>query len=175
MNYNGLIIVILLILLSLLFLIRKNERYTNFEQVFGNATSSSNVTEDQLINTSQKMLSKGDIPIVDKGVDDRLITNFIKRQLGKKDDATSGSYDTSTDYLVYPPEVKTEVSHVAPKMLGYTTKLAEQDNKIKTLRYQQDLTLRNLKYELLRIQELQKSIPAIERDEKEMLKNNKKN
>lgn len=175
MNYIGLILVILIILLSLLFFIRKEENYTNFEQVFGDAMESSKVTQDQLINTSQRLLSKGDIPIVDKSVDDKLITNFIKRQLGKKDEPTSGSYDTSTDYLVYPTETKNEVPQVEHSTLKYATILEEQNNKIKTLRHKQDLTLRNLKYELLRIQELQKSIPAIERDEREMLKNNKKN
>lgn len=175
MNYIGLMLAVFIMLVALLFLIRRDENYTNFQQVFGGATDSSKVTEDQLINTSQKLLSKGNIPIVDKGVDDKLITNFIKRQLGKEDEATSGSYDTSTDYLVYPTQTKKEESKATPRKLGYRTILEEQNNRIKTLRHKQDLTLRSLKYELLRIQELQKSIPAIKRDEREMLKNIKKN
>ena len=62
--------------------------------------------------------------------------------------------------LEYPKEKQKNV--IGSKQMDYDTVIAQQNTEIKTISDRQDLTLKNLKYELLRLIELNKTIPEIE-------------
>ena len=159
------LVLITTILFLLLTIIKINkESFLDFDSILLDSQSDSKITKKDIIDSSSQIINKGNIPVVAKGVDDKLITQFVKKQLNKEDVSGSGSYDTNADMLTYPiTKTKDEVS---PQKIDYDTLLSEQNNKIKTIVNRQDLTLRNLKYELTRLNHLSKSIPEILKEKK---------
>ena len=161
MKDNRLSFIIFLLICLVLLAINHTENFTNFSQVFGKASEDSLIKKDELLKTTGEILNKGNIPITNNSVDDKMISEFIKKQLGKEDSPSKDSYDTTTDLLPYPDD-KPKSDEVPPVKLNYESLLNEQNKQIQTITNRQNLTLRNIKYELLRLKQLQKSIPKME-------------
>ena len=60
--------------------------------------------------------------------------------------------------LKYPKAKKEEPKKIKSKNINYDDKIEEQQIDIKNRREQQDLTLRNIKYELMKLNEYRKPI-----------------
>ena len=163
MKDNRLIFIIFFLIILILVLFNYKEDFTDFSQIFGRASEDSLIKKDDLLKTTGKILTKGNIPITNNSVDDKMISEFIQKQLGKEDAPSKDSYDTTTDLLPYPDD-KPKSDEVPPVKLNYESLLNQQNKQIQTLTNRQNLTLRNIKYELLRLKQLQKSIPKMESD-----------
>ena len=163
MKDNRLIFIIFLLVILILVSINHKEDFTDFSQVFGRASDDSLIKKDELLKTTGEILNKGNIPITNNSVDDKMISEFIQKQLGKEDAPSKDSYDTTMDLLPYPDD-KPKSDDVPPVKLNYESLLNQQNKQIQTLTNRQNLTLRNIKYELLRLKQLQKSIPKMESD-----------
>jgi len=170
---NTLLLITIILILSIISLkLSKRDNFLDFNDIMLDAKSESNVKNSDVLNNTINILSKGNIPMSNKTVDDSLITNFVKKQLNQDDVIGSGSYDTNNKMLEYPKEQPGE--SVPSKQIDYDTVISQQNNEIKTISNRQDLTLKNLKYELLRLIELNKTIPEIESDLKPKSKKNSK-
>ena len=158
---NTLVLITIIMVLSIILIKLDNkENFKNFNEILASSQNESNIKKKDILNNSIQILSKGNIPMSNKTVDDNLITNFVKKQLNHDDAIGSGSYDTNNKMLEYPKEKQKNV--IGSKQMDYDTVIAQQNTEIKTISDRQDLTLKNLKYELLRLIELNKTIPEIE-------------
>ena len=171
---NNIFLYIFLIIFGLLFIYNyKNRENFNFGKLQQNVTATSGIEKNNIITTGNDILGSGSISIANKNIDDSLLTSFIKKQIGKEDGPSLGSYDTQTDYLAYPNAPA--VAKLPDKKMDYDDVLEKQKNEISRRRNTQNLTLRNLRYELLRIKELEKTIPEIKKNSQEVLNfNNQK-
>ena len=155
-----LLIIVILVLTTILIKLKNKENYINFNELLVDAQSDSNVKKKDILDNSINILSKGNIPMSNKTVDDALITNFVKKQLNRDDAIGAGSYDTNNNMLEYPKEKEKDA--IDSKQMDYDTVIAQQNSEIKSISDRQDMTLKNLKYELLRLLEMNKTIPEIE-------------
>ena len=173
---NNIFLYIFLFIFVLLFINNyKNRENFNFTKLQNSVIQNSGMDSNNIVTTGNDILGSGGVSIANKNIDDNLLTSFIKKQLGKEDGPSLGGYDTQTDFLEYPKDKPTP--KLPDKKMDYDDILETQKNEITRRRSIQNLTLRNLRYELLRIIELEKTIPEIKNSSKliKNLNNQKKN
>lgn len=150
---------IILLLFILIFIISTNkyETFVSLEKLVLDLKNPK-ITKENILNESKQLRGNSNISLSNKNADDKLITEFIAKQLGKEEVNTPDSYDTNTDMLKYPKAKKEEPKQVPSKNINYDDKIEAQQREIKSRREQQDITLRNIKYELMKLNEYRKPI-----------------
>ena len=140
-------------------LTRKYENFLSLDSLVLNLKNP-NINKEHILNDSKELRSNSGISLSNKNADDKLISEFIAKQLGKEDISTPDSYDTNSDMLKYPkedPEKKSPPMKPSTK-IDYEQIIESQTRDIKNRKDKQDLVLRNIKYELLKINEYKKPI-----------------
>lgn len=153
--------IILIILLILLLKLNKSlyEGFMSLEKLNMNIKNQ-NITKVDILNDAKQTRSNSSIRLTNKSADDKMISEFIIKQLGKDDLGTQSSYDTHTDMLKYPKPIDEKV--VKPKLeskqMDYEDVIQDQNRKIREKKEKQNLTLRNINYELKKLNEFNKAV-----------------
>ena len=158
-------IIILFIILNFILITSKYESFTSLEKMIMELRNP-NINKIDILEASKNLRAKSSISLSNKNADDKLITNFISKQLGKEDKNIPGDYNTHTDMLKYPKKKeKNTISKVISKnKMNYEDKIEEQKQQIKTKKEKQDLILRNIKYELIKLNEYRKPIHILKKE-----------
>ena len=171
------LVILVITLLLTLFLInvnksKKNNNYPVHETFdsIDNLSGKTELTPEQIINASERTIQKSDLPVISKNIDEKLLNEFVNVQLGKSEPPAPNTYSTSAQIIGNYPEDKKEIDEKedyippikddsAPK--DYNTIMKEQKHKIYKIRTEQDLTLKNLKYELVKILKIKESVDSL--------------
>ena len=155
-------IIILFIVLIFILITTKYEHFTSLEKMIMELRNP-NIQKIDVLEDSKNISAKSSISISNKNADDQVITEFITKQLGKDDKNIPGDYNTHTDMLKYPKKKNDPPPPVPSKRLNYEDTIEDQKQKIKTKKEKQDLILRNIKYELIKLNEYRKPIQIIKK------------
>ena len=158
---------IILLLFILIFIIytSRSENFTSLDKLVLELQNP-NITKDNVLSQSQMLRGQSSIRLSNKNADDKMITEFIAKQLGKEDTNTPGSYNTNTDMLQYPKEKQKEKKETKSENINYEDMIEKQERDIKNRKEMQDLSLRNIKYELMKLNEFRKPIFNIKNEYK---------
>lgn len=160
---------IILLLFILIFIIytSRSENFTSLDKLVLELQNP-NITKDNVLSQSQTLRGQSSVRLSNKNADDKMITEFIAKQLGKEDTNTPGSYNTNTNMLEYPKEEIPEKKQTKTENINYEDMIEKQERDIKNRKEMQDLTLRNIKYELMKLSEYRKPIFNIKNEYKNM-------
>ena len=155
------ILTIFIILLILLLKFNKSlyESFMSLEKLNMNLKNP-NITKVDILNDAKQSRSNSSIRLTNKSADDKMISEFIIKQLGKDDPGTQSSYDTHTDMLKYPKPKDEKIikPKLESKQMDYDDVIQEQNRKIREKKEKQNLILRNINYELMKLNEFNKSV-----------------
>lgn len=157
---------IIVILMIMLLIYNHNKYFENFislDKLVMDLKPKTSITKLDVLESAKDMGKNANISIASSQADDKILTEFINKQLGKEDAPAPNSYDTKSNMLVYPqPDPKPIKKN--NKKLDYSNIIAEKSSEIKSRRLHQDLKLRNLKHELSKILNSQKSIDKLKEE-----------
>lgn len=160
-------IYLIFLILVFIFITKRYESFVSLDSLVLNLKNP-NINKEHILKESKELRSNSGISLSNKNADDKLISEFIAKQLGKEDTGTPDSYDTNSDMLKYPKEkAEREAPPMKPSVkVNYEEILESQARDIKNRKDKQDLLLRNIKYELLKINEYKKPIFNIKNQNK---------
>lgn len=166
-------LVLLLIILILIFLIfnHKKEKFT----VFNNVSTKYKVDKSKIMNKARDITSSIDAPIIDKVIDDTLLTNLIEHDFDN-DTPPNDSYESKSEFLSMIRQKdlgKKMVESNVDNIDGRSIFTIEDENKllkdkINKERYKQNRTLNNIKNELVKIISLKENINSLQYKNKNM-------
>jgi len=168
------LVILVIVLLLILFLLKVNknndigikESFDTLDVVAGKAE----LTPKQVIDASERTVQKSDISVINKNIDEKLLNEFVKAQLGKAEPPPPNSYSTTAKIIGNYPEEKKELDEkqeYIPSIQDdseprdYNTIKKEQKHKIYKKRTEQDLTLKNIKYELIKMLKVKENIHSL--------------
>lgn len=166
-------LVLLLIILILIFLIfnHKKEKFT----VFNNVSSKYKVDKSKIMNKAKDITSSVGAPLIDKVIDDTLLTNLIEHDFDN-DTPPDDSYESRSEFLSMIRQKdlgKKMVESNVDNVDGRSIFTIEDENKllkdkINKERYKQNRTLENIKNELVKMISLKEDINSLQYKNKNM-------
>ena len=146
----NIILVIVIVLLLFLIYIKRNEHFSSFNKL----TQETGLDNTELLDQVKSFASNPKMNIIAKELDDKIVTNFIKRQLGEQDAPPENSLQETGTLLEFPEEPIKEVSEKdSIEDIDKVKKNYEHLIDVKT--HQQKIKLSNIYYELKKIKDLE--------------------
>jgi hypothetical protein len=152
-----------IIILTMLLIYIHNKKYENFislDKLVMDLKPKSGITKLDILDSAKDIGKNANIYLASSQADDKILTEFINKQLGKEDSPPPNSYDTKSNMLVYPkPELSEPKKN--SKKLDYEDVIEKKSSEIRSKRLNQNLKLRNLRHELKKIINSQKSLDKL--------------
>lgn len=169
------LVILVIVLLLILFLLKVNKNNNNIDikesfDTLDAVAGKAELTPKEIIDSSERTIQKSDISVIDKSIDEKLLNEFVKVQLGKAEPPAPNSYSTSAKIIGNYPEEKKELDekqeYIPPiqddsEPKDYNTIKKEQKHKIYKKRTEQDLTLKNIKYELIKMLKIKENVHSL--------------
>jgi len=156
----NIILVIVIVLLFFLIYIKNNENNENFTS-FNKLKQDTGLDNTEFLDQVKSFAENPKMNIVAKELDDKLITNFIKRQLGEKDAPPKNSLKETGTILEFAEEPIKEVSEKdSIEEIDKVKKNYEHLIDMKT--HEQKIKLNNIFYELKKINDLESELKCEE-------------
>ena len=153
----------------MLLIYKYNKNFENFislDKLLMDIKPKTNLSKLDILNNATDMTKNANISIGGSQADDKILTEFINKQLGKEDKNVSGSYATHNDMLKYPKIDSIKTKPVPSKNMDYESIIEDQELTLKNKKEKQDLILRNIKYELIKLNEYKKPIEILKNEYK---------
>ena len=138
------IIVLLVFMLIVLLRLTSVEKFMTFTEVLGNIDA----TKRQLFNASQDALKNNEEEMINKQIQERILTRVLDNEIKDKKSFTN----------------KETINLENMEVNDFITKIFKLDNQIFTDSVNHDILCNNLKYELIKLIESDKPVDMIARD-----------
>ena len=164
------IIFIIILIISIYYL--NIEKFT----VFNNVSTEYKVSKDKIMDSARKIKSSTNAPIIDKLIDDTLLTNLIEHDFDN-DSPPDNSYESKSEFLslVHQKDLgKKMIDSNADGIDVRSIFTIEDENKLlkdklNKERYKQNRTLENIKNELVKLISLKENVDSLEYKNQNML------
>ena len=164
---------LIVIFLIMLLIYKYNKNFENFislDKLLLDIKPKTNLSKLDILNNATDMTKNANISIGGSQVDDKILTEFINKQLGKEDAPEPNSYDTKSNMLVYPTPIEKKKNNNSKK-IDYEDIIEKKTSEIKSKRLKQNVILRNIKHELTKLVNYQKPISELKKNYKKISNN----